>query len=380
MSNIETESQSASPRNPVIELEAEELSEAADTGDEAPPKSDPPPEPQPKKPFLTRGRMTALALIVAVLAGAGLYATFSDGFWSGGPTLGERVASLEAANHTLNGQLNEMGQTIGTLRTDTKKLVDAVNVKADEAAGKADAASQGMASFDSRLAEAEKALAALRTEIAGLGTTGTGEGPSPGALAAIEARLATLEDQVKALEASQSSGTSGGNGGDPETAVLSQALSDLKAKFAGGAAYKSEIDVIAKTLPDAPGLAELSPHAETGIASAQGLGAALEALAPDLPKSTSQDSEDDGGILGWIGTVVTIRDLDARDWSELALAAAKDAKAGDLRAAIRRLDETGAELPAKLAEWRAQADARLQAESALERLSAAVIAAIAGKS
>ncbi len=77
---------------------------------------------------------------------------------------------------------------------------------------------------------------------------------------------------------------------------------------------------------------------------------------------------------------MTIRNLDERDWNELALAAAKDAKAGDLRAAIRRLDETGAELPAKLGEWRALAETRLQAESALDRLSAAVIAAIAGKS
>jgi hypothetical protein len=379
MSNIETESQSASPRNPVIDLEAEELSEAADTGDEAPPKSDPPPEPKHAKPLLTRGRLTLLAIIAAVIVGAGVYATFSDGFWSGGPSLGERVASLEASNHTLNGQLNEMGQTIGTLRADTKKLVDTANAKAEEAAGKADAASQGVASFDSRLAEAEKNLSALRTEIAGLGTaTGGGEGPSAGALAAIETRLAALEDQVKALEANQSGGTSGGNGG-PETAALSQALSDLKAKFAGGASYKAEIDVIAKALPNAPGLAELGPHAEKGIASAEGLGAALEALAPDLPKS-SGESGSDGGILSWLGTIVTIRDLDARDWGELALAAAKDAKAGDLRAAIRRLDEMGAEIPAKLAEWRALAETRLQAEAALDRLSAAVIAAIAGKS
>ncbi|MGE3831923.1 MAG: hypothetical protein AB7F76_13085, partial [Parvibaculaceae bacterium] len=298
----------------------------------------------------------------------------------GGPTLGDRVASLEAANHTLNGQLNEMGQTIGTLRTETKKLVDAANTKADEAAGKADAASQGIASFESRLAEAEKNLSTLKTEIAGLGTTtGGGEGPSAGALAAIETRLAALEDQVKALETNQGSGTSGGNGGGAETAALSQALSDLKAKFAGGAAYKAEIEVIAKALPNAPGLAELGPHAEKGIASAEGLGAALEALAPDLPKS-SDESGSDGGILSWLGTIVTIRDLDARDWGELALAAAKNAKAGDLRSAIRRLDETGVEIPAKLAEWRALAETRLQAEAALDRLSAAVIAAIAGKS
>jgi hypothetical protein len=379
MSNIETESQSASPRNPVIDLEAEELSEAADTGDESPPKSEdlPPPQQLPERPFLTRGRLTILAIIVAVIAGAGLYATFSDGFWSGGPTLGQRIDSLEAASHTLNGQVNEMGEAIGTLRADTKKLIDAANTKADEASGKADAASQGIAAFETRLAEAEKNLSALRTEIAGLGTTGGGEGPSAGAIAALETRLAALEEQVKALEANQGGGTTGG--GNQETAALSQALADLKAKFAGGAPYKAEIDAIAKALPDAPGLAELALHAEKGLATAESLGATLEALAPELPKS-SGNGEGESGILAWLGTIITIRNLDERDWSELALAAAKDAKAGDLRAAIRRLDETGSELPAKLAEWRVLAETRLQAESALDRLSAAVIAAIAGKS
>ena len=379
MSNIETESQSASPRNPVIDLEAEELSEAADTGDESPPKSEePPPQQPPKEPFLTRGRIMAVAIIAAVIAGAGLYAAFGEGFWSGRPTLSERIDLLEAANHTLNGQVNQMGEAIGALRTDTKKLIDATNAKAEEAAGKADAASQSAAALETRLTEAEKTLAALRTQIAGLGTgTGGGEGPSADALAAIEARLAALEEQVKALEANQG-GTADG-GGDQATAALSQALSDLKAKFAGGAPYKAEIDVIAKALPDAPGLAELALHAEKGLATAEGLAAMLEALAPELPKS-SGNGEDDSGIWAWLGSIVTIRNLDERDWGELALAAAKDAKAGDLRAAIRRLDETGAELPAKLAEWRALAETRLQAESALERLSAAVIAAIAGKS
>ncbi|WP_119390355.1 hypothetical protein [Taklimakanibacter lacteus] len=376
MSNIENDSQGSKARSPVIDLEAEDISPAADTGDanatvetEAPKEESAPP-PQPEKSQLwTRNRILGLGAVIAAMLGAWLYREFGADFWppSSVSALEQRLGSLEAANRTLNDQLVALSGTFDTLKGETAKLAsDAV----DKASG-----------LETRLADMERALADLRQSIAGLNSTPTGTA-DPAALADLTRRIETLEQAVASLRDGGTTPPPTTTGGGQDFSELSQALSDLKAKFAGGVPYKEELDRIAVYVPQNSDLADLGPHAASGIANAQALAAALEALGPGLAGSGggTESTGDAGGFWAWVGTVVKVRDLNTLDWADLARAAAVDAKAGDLKSAIQRLEEPGGELPPQVAEWRDRARLRLKLEGAMAQLSAAVTAIITGKS
>ena len=372
MNTIENDSQGSKARSPVIDLEAEDISPAADTGDTEAPKEDEPVSspPPPRKPFLTRNRIAGIGAIVAALLGAWLYREFGADFWppASVSALEERLGTVEASNRTLNQQLNSLGATIDALKGETAKLAEATASKEQD--------------LEARLADIEKALSELRQSITTLGSNTTGNGADPAALADLIQRVDKLEQAVAALRE--------GGGTTPTTTTtdgqdfsqLSQALADLKAKFAAGVPYKEELDRIAIYVPQNPDLADLQSAASSGIANAASLGSALEALVPSLsgPGASDAGTADAGGFWAWVGTVVKVRDLNTLDWADLARAAAADAKAGDLKAAIARLEEPGGDLPPQVGEWRDRARQRLKAEGALAQLAAAVAAIIAGKS
>lgn len=375
MSSIENESQVSKSRNPVIDLEAEDISPPTDTGDTEPPKQaedpapSPPPEPEQQPSFWARHRTAIIAAAVAVLLGAWFYRDFVSDLWPP-TTMAERLSTLEAANRTVNEQLKALGGNLDTLTADLAK--------------RAEDGTNAAASVETRLGDLDKAVAELRQSITALGqNTGGGGTADPAALAALTERVAKLEQAVTALReggggTTTTTTTSGGGGQD--FAQLTQALADLKAKFAGGLPFKDELDRIAVYVPGNQDLAALQPYAATGIVNPQGLATALEALLPGLAKpGTGESSGEASGFWAWFGTVVKIRDLNTLDWADLARAAANDAKAGDLNAAIARLEEPGGDLPSELAQWRDQARQRLKAEGAMAQLGAALTAVISGK-
>lgn len=396
MSNIENDSQGSKARSPVIDLEAEEISAPSDTGDtgtsadagsaseatdpitasessepEVPNEEpvQPPPPPPKKSSFLTRNRMIAIGAIIAALLGAWLYREFGADFWppSSMTALEQRLATLEASNHTLNEQLVSLSGGFDTLKADTAKL-------------SADAADKA-GTLESRLAEMEKTIADLRQSVSSFSATPSGSG-DPAALADLSKRVEVLEQAVAALRDGGVTPPPTTTGGGQDFSQLSQALSDLKAKFAAGVPYKDELDRIAVYVPQNSDLADLSPYAAAGLANAPALASALEALVPSLAGTggASAESGDAGGFWAWVGTVVKVRDLGSLDWADLARSAAADAKAGDLNAAIARLEEAGGDLPPQVAEWRDRARQRLKAEGSLAQLAAAVSAIITGKS
>jgi hypothetical protein len=367
MNTIENDSQGSKARSPVIDLEAEDISPAADTGETEPPKEEPVSSPPPERtPFWTRNRITGIAAILAALFGAWLYREFGADFWP--PTsvsaLEARLGTVEASNRTLNQQLNSLGGTTDAVKAETAKLAETTASKEQD--------------LEARVAEMDKALGELRQSITGLGSSPAGSA-DPAALAGLTQRVDRLEQAVASLRE---------GGGTPPTTTtegqdfsqLSQALADLRAKFSAGVPYKEELDRIAVYVPQNPDLADLQASASSGIASAAALGSALEALVPSLsgPGASDADTADAGGFWAWVGTVVKVRDLNTLDWADLARAAAADAKAGDLKAAIARIEETGGDPPPQVAEWRDRARQRLKAEGALVQLAAAVTAVIAG--
>jgi hypothetical protein len=369
MNTIENDSQGSKARSPVIDLDAEDISPAADTGETEPPKEEPVSSPPPERtPFWTRNRITAIGAILAALLGAWLYREFGADFWppASVSALEQRLGTVEASNRTLNQQLTSLGGTIDALKAETAKLTSTTASKDQD--------------LEARLADMDKAVSELRESITALGSGTTGNTADPAQLADLTQRIEKLEQAVAALRE---------GGGTPPTTTtsgedfsqLSQALADLKAKFAAGVPYEEELDRIAVYVPQNPDLADLQSSASSGIANAAALGSALEALVPSLsgPGASDANTADAGGFWAWVGTVVKIRDLNTLDWAELARSAAADAKAGDLKAAIARIEETGGDPPPKVAEWRDRARQRLKAEGALAQLTAAVAAIIAGK-
>ena len=373
MSSIESESQVSKSRNPVIDLEAEDISPPTDTGDSEPPKAAeepapaPPPEPEKQPSFWSRHRTAIIAAVVAVLLGAWFYRAVVADLWPPS-SMAERLSTLEAANRTVNEQLVSLSGNLDTLKADLAK--------------RAEDGSNAAASVETRLGDLDKAVAELRQSITALGqTTGSGGGTAdPEALTALTERVAKLEQAVTALrEGSGGTTTTTTTGGGQDFTQLTQTLADLKAKFAGGLPFKNELDRIAVYVPGNQDLAALQPYAATGIVNPQGLATALEALLPGLTKpGAGETSGEASGFWAWFGTVVKIRDLNTLDWADLARAAANDAKAGDLNAAIARLEEPGGDLPTALAQWRDQARQRLKAEGAMAQLAAALTAVISG--
>ena len=137
----------------------------------------------------------------------------------------------------------------------------------------------------------------------GSGTQGAAD---PTALADITQRIERLEQQVSAL---RDAGATTPATGNENSAELTQALADLKAKFQAGVAYKEELDRIAVYVPQNADLADLSPYAAAGLANAPALASALDALVPSLAGTggASAESGDTGGFWAWVGTVVVCR-------------------------------------------------------------------------
>jgi len=371
MNTIENDSQGSKARSPVIDLEAEDISPAADTGDTEPPTEEPaasPPPPE-RKPFWTRNRITGIGAILVGLLGAWLYREFGAEFWppASVSALAERLGTVEASNRTLNEQLLSLGGSFDALKAETAKLASTTAGKDQD--------------LEARLADMDKAMAELRQSVAALGSNTTGSTPDPTALADLTQRIEKLEQSVAALrEGGGTAPTTTTTTSGQDFSQLSQALADLKAKFAAGVPFKDELDRIAVYVPQNPDLADLEPSASSGIANAAALASALEALAPSLSGPGDAETADAGGFWAWFGTVVKVRDLNTLDWAALARGAAADAKVGDLKAAIARLEEPGGDLPPQVAEWRDRARQRLKAEGAVAQLAAAVAAIITGKS
>jgi len=277
--------------------------------------------------------------------------------------LEEKLGTLEASNRTLNDQLVALSKSFDTFKSATGSSLD------DETKARGDA--------EGRLAAVEKALSEMRRSIAGLSASPGGSVDSL-ALADITRRIGELEKQVAALRASGPTTPAAGN---DDFAELSQALSDLKAKFQSGVPYKEELDRIAIYVPNNNDFDDLAIYAMSGIPNAEAMGAALEALAPGLagPAADGPTAAEAGGFWAWVGTVVKVRDLNTLDWADLAKSAAADAKAGDLKGAVARLEQPGGDLPSALSDWRDKARQRLKAEAAMAQLAAAVTQIIMGK-
>lgn len=366
----------------VIDLEAQDVTPEpeADPQPQAAPEPPPPPRsPPPKRRSGGSLKYGVAALAIGLIAGGWFYRDVVSSYLPSDAmtALDQRVGTLEASNKTINEQLAAVSSAAETAGTTAANL-DASVKSAAEAAG---AAGNDAKAATARIADVEKSIAALRDDVdrlrqtvttAGAGT-GTGGSADPAALAAIGQRLDALEKDVASLK------SSGGGGAD--TAALTQALSDLKAKIASGVAYRAEYDRIFRMVPAAAGLDVLAAFADAGLPTAQGLAADLRAGIPTLPRpvgdAPSTDQSYWGTVLDSLSGIITIRDIGEADWPGLAEKCASLAEANDLQQAIALIDGAEGDKPSLVAQWRDKAAGRLKLEAALGEAEKAVLRHIA---
>lgn len=367
----------------VIDLAAEDVTEtqAHDRTGEAPQQAAPavPPKPRPRRKFL---RWLVLALLVGAAGGGWFYRDVLSTYLPDRATveLQSRIAALEAGNKTLQDQLSAMSASVEAASGAAASAGQSVK----DLAGTVNGAGEKLDGFDKRLAAAEAAVGAAKSDLDGLrnaismgastaGSTGGGETANAPALAALGQRVDTLEKDVGSLKA----GLPAAQDVSVATA-LSQTLSDLKAKIAAGSAYQDDYDRIARMVPAAQGLDDLGRHAALGLPNAKGLAAELQALIPSLPAPEAPAASTTGYVYLdklWDGvtSIVTVRNIGESDWRAAAGRAAAMTDAGDVAGAIALVDAAEGTKPSGLSQWRERAAARLQLEKALEETSGAVL-------
>jgi len=381
-------------RPPVIDIEAEDVTPASGSDADkpvAPDEAVPPPPPQ-RKPHHWRRWGILLLAILAAAAGAWAYKDYGQRFWPSDQmtTLANRVGTLEATDKTLNDQLTSLGGSIDALKGGEAAQAEQL-ATADRRGQQAEAdiaqLKDTLAAHEARFAEAETALGdvraavdALKQSIATAGDNVTVTAPDPAALAAVTQRVEALEREFASLKAEVAKEGEGAE----STALLSQTLADLKAKFATGAPYLDELNRIARLVPAAPGVERLSAHAATGLPDSQVLAGELAKLMPDIPAPAPEADAKTGNeywdyLVDLFGSVVTIRTVGETNWRDVAERARAYAETDDLPAAISLIERAEGEPPAALAAWRNKAQARLTGEAALEELSAAVLRVLAAQ-
>ncbi|HEX6959878.1 MAG TPA: hypothetical protein VF194_17980 [Ferrovibrio sp.] len=223
-----------------------------------------------------------------------------------------------------------------------------------------------------KLASLEKALADLRQADA----AATAE------RAALTDRLTDLQKQLTAVSEARIAALRA-----PLRAVL--AWSELREKARRGAGFAAELGILAQTAEGqsalAQSLAKLRPFAEQPPSSALQLAGRFAALAEAQRASPPQDAAAEAAAKPWwqrsldkLSALISIRRVGSGDTQtpEGKLAAAAAAlQAGDLAAAQAALG--GMDLIPALAEWRRQAQARLDLEAALDAAGAALQAQFA---
>lgn len=389
-------SDAADPTSPVIDLTAEEIAlgetrpEFA-AGDDDPAVNLPPPPPPPEKkrqtglPTKWWGRI-ALA-VLAAFAGAWLYKGYGERFWPSETMtdMTARLSTLEAESKTLNGQLKGLGASVDELKSAAQGSTD--DVKAAQAAGKQ--ALQGTAvaqeqvrtlgeklsTTDARIAAAQKSIDALKTALAGFPAQTEGQvvANDTVALNEIRSRLESVEKDVAALKAK------GPSAGAEAATVLSQTLSDLKAKISTGAPFSEELRRISSLVPAASGLSSLQPFAQDGVATSKMLADDARQLASKLvpPPAPATGEESYWDTLNHVlGDVVTVRSVGDINWQDVASKAADAADGGNLLEAIALVPADDG-VPDELRVWRGKAEARLKADAAVEDVSQAVLRQIA---
>ena len=289
--------------------------------------------------------------------------------------LTQRVDALDAANKASAQKLDAVVGVTDEIKSQAGAAQSAAEEWKKQLGAIKDAGSafsQSISELQTAVGDAQSQLKALDEKLQAAPASG---GAASGGIRAIEQRLTTLEKELAALKT--------GSGSAVDTEALSQALADLKGKIAEGSAFVTEFDRVRRSVPAAEGLDILEKYAGLGVASIAALQSQLKIAAAQLPKPAAPTQQTDNSWSGWFSKlfsdVISVRDQGDPDWRILSDKADAFLASGDLAQASALFDNLSVAPPDSLKQWHEAATTRLQLDSALEKVSAAVLRQIAAK-
>ena len=270
---------------------------------------------------LRRGLLAGLAGSVIALVGAGAlqYAGFLPAPGAA-ETTGLRT-EIGVLRQEINGLKDSSAvadaETLRKVLSDSNAKVDGLatsleNVQADLADLRATAPSgagadgAAMQALNQKVADLESAIGALRDTGASPALDAVNEkitsmeqglGTAANTAAAVDGRLATLEEKVSGLatQVSELAAKVEKQAGQPRVA-LAIAASGLKAAVDRGGPFQAELDTFAAVAPDAPELSELRALAEKGVPSQADLVAASSGAATAMVDAAQVVDENAGVV------------------------------------------------------------------------------------
>lgn len=334
------------------------------------------PPPQRNSNILLLGIAGGL-IAVSAIGGGWAYRDLLSSYFPSDSVLAlmQRVDALDAANKesakkldAVVGITDEIKSQAGAAQSASEEWKKQLG----EIKGANSAFNQSIIELQTAVGDAQSQLKALDERLKNTPATSATASADVGA---IEQRLTTLEKDLATLKASA--------GGGVDTAALNQALAALKGKIADGSAFATELDRVRVSVPAADGINILEKYASQDVANLKALHDQLKTVVAQLPKQEVPAPQPDNSWTGWFSNlfsdVITIRDQGDPDWQILGAKADAYLASGDLAQASSLFDNQPAALPAGLKEWHEAAQARLELDAALEKVSAAVQRRIAAK-
>jgi predicted nucleic acid-binding Zn-ribbon protein len=318
-----------------------------------------------------------------------------------------RLKALEKALAEVRAELQAMGSALEKATAAVAGPEAGASGEAREPAG----ASTERAKAALQAAALARKLAALEMKVAALEEGGESAGTQAEAVSALKAQLAGLRGDVAALEKEIAEGktralealkTARAALEKAEAAVsaveamkaaaearprvtppaIGKAFAALREKVHNGEPFAAELKTMEGFLPDSAALAELRPHAGTGVKSREALISALERLAAAHAEARRRQLEKmaaegiAGGLKARLMQVVKIRRKGEVDWAEVLREATAAGRRGGLAAALNVLEKAQGARPEDVAAWEQQARARLAADAALAALAGDVVQAM----
>jgi hypothetical protein len=339
------------------------------------------------------------ALLVAGGAGAWLYSTYGGGAGGGdlsainsqvsavSQSVQSNSAQLEKLQQALAGrdkQITELKEALQAQRLAVTDQTSSMREAIDEiraamsSAGEGSAA--GQASMKLRLDDFEKRLDMMGTRVAkaeeGLRVVGNRAGGAE--VDALKANIEALSKSLEAMRAEQAARQT------QTVSALGQGFAKLSSKVESGAPFAAELDALVAVAPTLPGIVALRGAAESGVTSQAALADMLDTIAKDVEAKMAVAAEakkEKGGVMALVSAklnqVVKIRKVGEIDWPVELRAAAAKVREGDLPGVVQAMSGIEGTLPDGLADWIAQARARLAIDEALRKLSGAVLSQLA---
>ncbi|HEY6629933.1 MAG TPA: phage tail protein [Rhizobiaceae bacterium] len=291
---------------------------------------------------------------------------------------GLKAASGDAGD--VSGRVDGLSQAIDQLKTDLASLRQAV--ESGSSGGTA-----GVEALDARIAQIENRInaigpapegvtpediAAINEKIAGLEALANA---SREAGSTVDSRLGAIEQSVAAL-----SGKVDSQAQQPKVA-LAIAASALKAAIERGSPFESELETLAAVAPQAPGLAELRPYAQKGIATRAEIVAETGDAAKAMIAAANPPSEDADffeRLLSSAESLVEVRPIGAVEGPGVPETVARmevAVQAGDLPKALAEFDTLPEPVKAAGAPFADKIRARIAAEQFADQAIAAAMQA-----